>query len=207
AAAGPRRRESHARHGPMLCPPRRTGLGPRLCPPVSHGWFSGVSDGVADALWRLGAAPTTPRQRPPAQATLDAAASAALCAGDQDRAPTASGPGQSSRGGWHAGGRQCRAGATWLADQYRVRGAHQPQHPAACRRGRAPGQHAVQGQRRIAAAAHALPDVLQFLFAPYQLTPAVATAPADQRERLSHAVAAVYARDGGWTDGSGVDPP
>jgi hypothetical protein len=35
---------------------------------------------------------------------------------------------------------------------------------------------------------------------------AVAAAPADQRERLSQAVAAVYASDGGWADGSGVDP-
>ena len=45
------------------------------------------------------------------------------------------------------------------------------------------------------------------LFAPYQCTPAVAAASADQREWLRQAVAALYASDGGWADGSGVDPP
>src|SRR5262245_21276281 len=66
-----------------------------------------LTDGFREYLTALlGAAPTTPRQRPQAQAALDAAAPAALCAGDQDRAPTASGTDQSSRGVWYAGGRQ-----------------------------------------------------------------------------------------------------
>src|SRR5207245_8099947 len=77
-----------------------------------------VSDGLADPLWILGAAPTTPRQRPPARAALEAAAPAALCAGDQDCAQTTAGTGQSSRGVWHAGGHPGRAGSPWLAYQY-----------------------------------------------------------------------------------------
>jgi hypothetical protein len=67
--------------------------------------------------------------------------------------------------------------------------------------------HDVRVRQVQAAAARALPHVLQFLFAPYQFTPAVTAAPADQRARLSQAVAAVDARDGGGADGSGVDPP
>ena len=47
-----------------LCPPRRPALGPQLCPAVSHGWFSGVSDSLADPLWALGAAAPPPGQGP-----------------------------------------------------------------------------------------------------------------------------------------------
>ena len=104
---------------------------------------------------------------------------------------------QSSRGVWHAGGHQCRAGSAWLAHQHRLRGAAQPQHPPACRRGRATGQHAVQGRRRVAAAVGRVPLLLQFLFAPCERTPARAPARADPRQRFGQAVAALYASHGG----------
>src|SRR5882762_4661481 len=74
---------------PMLSESR---VGPGLRPAVSDRWLSRVHDGVADALWALGAAPTTPRRRPHAHAALDTAAAAALCAGDQDRTPATFGP-------------------------------------------------------------------------------------------------------------------
>ena len=77
---------------------------------------------------------------------------AALCASGQDRAAPASGRRAAPRGVWLPGGRQSYAGPAGLAHQHRLRGADQPHHPAACRRGRATGQHAVQGRRRVAAA-------------------------------------------------------
>src|SRR5262249_43547064 len=83
-----------------------------------------------------------------------------LCAGDQDRAPTASGPCEPPRGVRHPGGRRAGAVSLWLADQYRIRGTDQPHHPAACRCGRATGQHAVQGRGRIATAIGCVPLLL-----------------------------------------------
>src|SRR5262249_40681589 len=94
------------------------------------------------------------------------------------------------------------AGGLWLADPDSLRGAAQPHHPAACRRGRATGQHAVQGRRRVAAAGGRLPLLLQFLFAPRERTPAPAPARAHPRDRLSHAVAALPAGEGGGPDRS-----
>ena len=49
------------------------------------------------------------------------------------------------------------------------------------------------------------PLLLQFLPASCQLTPALAAARPDQRHGLSHAVAALYAGDGGWVDRSCLD--
>ena len=101
--------------------------------------------------------------RPSAQAALDAAAAAALCASGQDRTPPA--PGATCSTAW------CLA--RWrpsmhvlappgLADQHRLCGAAQPHHPPACGRGRATGQHAVQGRRRVAAATGAIPRLSNF---------------------------------------------
>ena len=67
------------------------GVGARLCAAVSDRRLQGVHDGVADPLRPVGAAATPPGHRPRAQAALDAAAAAALCAGDQDRAAPAPG--------------------------------------------------------------------------------------------------------------------
>ena len=46
-------------------PPRGAGVGPGLRPAVSHRWLSRVSDGLADALWALGAAATPPGHKAP----------------------------------------------------------------------------------------------------------------------------------------------
>ena len=155
----------------------------------------------------LAAAATAPGHRPQTEAALDAAAAAALRAGGEDHAAASPGPGESSRGVWHAGGRPSRAGAAWLAYQYRLSGAPQPHHPAAYRRGRATGQHAVQGRRRVAAAAGRLPLLLQFLFAPRERMPAPAAARAHQRDRIGHAVAAPHAGHGSGADRPCLDPP
>src|SRR2546428_235783 len=61
-------------------------LAPDLCPAVSHRWVQGVSDGLADPLWILGAITAPAGARPSAQAALDAAPAAALGASVQDRA-------------------------------------------------------------------------------------------------------------------------
>src|SRR6266581_7641629 len=106
AAAGDQRRRSHLGHGPTFCPPRRAALGPRLRPTLSHGWLSSVPDGLADPLWVLGAAATSPGQRACAEAALDAYAAAALCPGRQDGAAPAPSAGASPRGVWHTGDRQ-----------------------------------------------------------------------------------------------------
>src|SRR5207244_11117505 len=128
------------------------GVGPRLRPAVSDRWLSGVYDRLADPLWAVGAARTPARTRPGAETALDAPARAALCAGGQDRAAPAVGGRDAPRGVWLPGGRQSRPGPTRVAHQHGLRGADQPYHPSACRRGRATGQHAVQGRRRVAAA-------------------------------------------------------
>ena len=110
------------------------------------------------------------------------------------------------RGVWHAGGRQSRARPPGLAHQHGLRGADQPHHPAACGRGRATGQHAVQGRRWVAAAIGRVPLLLQFLFAPYECAPALPPARADPRQRLSHAVAALDAGHGGGAHRPCLDP-
>src|SRR5712691_406339 len=181
-------------------------LAPDVCPAVSHRWVSGVSDGLADPLWAVGPAASSASQRAKPEAALDAAAAAALRASGEDG--TASAPGRRAApcGVWLPGGHQSRAGPPGVADQYRLCGAAQPHHPAACRRGRAPGQHAVQGRRRVAAAVGSLPLLRQFLFAPRERTPAPAPARAHPRDRLSHAVAALHSCDGCGPDRSGVGP-
>src|SRR5262249_7761995 len=69
-----------------------------------------VSHGLADPLRAVGAATPPPGPRPCAQAALDAAATAALCAGSQDHAAPSSGTGAPPRGVWHHGGRQAHPG-------------------------------------------------------------------------------------------------
>src|SRR2546427_12191696 len=81
--AGHRHGQSHAGHGPTRGPSGGAGVGPRLRPAVPHRWVQGVSDSLADPLWAVGAAPTTPKHRPHAQAALDAPAWSALRAGGQ----------------------------------------------------------------------------------------------------------------------------
>src|SRR5439155_3065281 len=173
---------------------------------VSHGWLAGIHDGAADALWAVGAARTPARTRPGAETALDAPARAALCAGGQDRAAPAVGGRDAPRGVWLPGGRQSRPGPTRVAHQHGLRGADQPHHPSACRRGRATGQHAVQGRRRVAAAVGRVPLLLQFLLAPRELTPAPAAARAYPRRRLGQAVAAPDTSHGRRADRPCVDP-
>src|SRR5262245_38763919 len=92
----------------------------RLRPAVSHGWLSRVHDGLADPLWVLGAAATPPGHRPRTEAALDTAATVALRAGGQDRAPAAPGAGAAPCGVRLPGDRQCRVGSPRLPDQHRV---------------------------------------------------------------------------------------
>src|SRR5712691_7864636 len=99
-AAGHRRGQSHAGPGPTRGPSGGAGVGPRRRPAVSDRWLSGVSDSLADPLWAVGTAPTTPKQRPHAQAALDAPAWSALRAGGQDRAAPAPGRRDAPRGVW-----------------------------------------------------------------------------------------------------------
>jgi hypothetical protein len=79
-------------------------------------------------------------------------------------------------------------------------------HPAACRRGGATGQHAVQGRRRVAAAAVIMPDVSQRLSAPHPLPPAPPPAPAHPRDGLREAMAPRYASDGSRVDRACLEP-
>src|SRR5215471_3549265 len=124
-------------------PPRGAGVGSRLRPTVAHRWLPRIPDGLADPLWALGAARAPPRQRPHAEAALEAATPTAVCPGGQDGAPAALGAGEPSGGVWPPGGRQCRVGSPWLPDQYRFHRAAEPHHPAACGSGGTAGQHAV----------------------------------------------------------------
>src|SRR5207248_236882 len=59
----------------------------------------------------------------------------------------------------------------------------------------------------LASAAGSVSRVPQFLLAPCRRTPGAAAAGVDQRDRLSQAVAALYASHGGGAHRSCVDPP
>src|SRR5205823_2240767 len=198
--ACPRRRGSYGRDGAVRGPPHGTGLSARLCPAVSHRRVSGVYDGRADPLWALGAATAPAGARPSTHAALDATAWAALCASGEDGAAPASGPREPPRGVWLPGGRQSHPGPPGLAHQHGIRGADQPRYPSACRRGRATGQHALQGRGWVAPTAGLVSHVLQFLLAPCLLASAAAAAGSDQWHGLRQAVAALYTSDGGRID-------
>src|SRR5437016_3375217 len=133
-----------------MVPPGGAGVGPGLCSTVSHRWVPGVSDGLADPLWAVGAATTAPGYRPRTEAAVAATAAAALRAGGQDGATPTPGRRAAPRGVWLPGGRQARAGPPGVADQYRLCGAAQPQHPPAWRRRPAAGQQGLEGRRRVA---------------------------------------------------------
>jgi hypothetical protein len=106
-------------------------LAPDLCAALSHGWLSGVLDGLADPLWALGTASTTPDHRPRPEAALDAAAAVALRAGGEDRAETAHCRGQTPRRLRHESGGGSGSGRLRLADQYSVCGKAQSEPTAA----------------------------------------------------------------------------
>jgi len=57
-----------------------------LCPLVPDRWLARVYDGLAGSLWAMGAARAAAGPRSHAQAALDATATVALRASDQDRA-------------------------------------------------------------------------------------------------------------------------
>src|SRR5262249_5826708 len=147
-------------------------VGARLCPVVSHRWVQSLSDRAAHPLRAVGTPTPSTRQRTRTQAALDAPARAPLCAGGQDRAAAPFGPRAAPGRVRHAGGGPADADGLRLADQHRLHRARQPEPPPACRRGRATGDHPLQGGGRPAAAARAVPYLLQFLLAPCELTPA-----------------------------------
>src|SRR5262249_60946982 len=89
-------------------------------PPVSDRWGQRVYAGLADPLWPLGAAPTTPRQRPRAQAALDAPPAAALCADHQDGAPGTFDPRTPLRRVRYPRSHPTGLSTMRLADQYRI---------------------------------------------------------------------------------------
>ena len=98
AAAGDRGRPAHAGDGPAHRPSGRAGTRAWLRPAVSDGRVEGIYDRVAEPFRLLGAACALPGHRPGAQAALDAAARAALCAGHQNDAAPAPGTRQSPGG-------------------------------------------------------------------------------------------------------------
>lgn len=92
-------------------------------------------------------------------ATLDAAAWATLCAGYQAVPASSYGRGATPRGvRYRAGGRASLDGM-WLEDQHRLCGKTQPRYPSARCGGGASSEHTVQGRRRLARSADAVPDV------------------------------------------------
>ena len=124
---------------------------------------------------------TPPGHRPSAQAALDAAAPAALCASGQDRAAPASGRRAAPRGVWHPGGRQSGAGPLgWQINTAFVERINLTirQHVAAVGRRVSTLCKGEDGLRQQLAV---YPLLLQFLLAPCQLTPALAAARAHQR--------------------------
>src|SRR5215470_18245408 len=84
--------------GPGRCSSGHPGVGPWLYTTLPDRRLQRVRDGAADTLRPVGPASAPTGTRPCAAAALDAAAPAALRAGDQDRAQTASGPREPPRG-------------------------------------------------------------------------------------------------------------
>ena len=124
-------------------------LAPGCVAAVSHRWLQGVYDGLADPLWAVGPAclaarPQGPAPKPRWMPLPQLLYAQVVKTVRRRRLVRRAAP----RGVRHPGGRRAGARAVRLADQHRLRGAPQPHHPAACRRGRAPGQHAVQGRGR-----------------------------------------------------------
>src|SRR6266568_4059182 len=101
----------------------------------------------------MGPAATPPRPRTTPQAALDAAARAAVCAGDQNDPQAPSGPRAASGRVWHPGGGAAGAGGLRLANQYRLRRAPQPQPAPAWGGDWASRLHAVQTRGGPTAAA------------------------------------------------------
>src|SRR5262245_63941134 len=153
----------------------------------------------------MGPTTTPPGKRPCTEAPVDAGAAAALCAGGEDGAAAPAGPREPPRGVRHAGSRRAGAGDLWLADPDGLCRAAQPGHPAARGGSRASCQHTLQGGGRCAAAARLVPDIPQLLLATWQLTPALAAAPAPQWPWLRQALAITDAGHGRRTNGSRLD--
>src|SRR5262249_24851124 len=89
AAAGDRPRRPHAGRGVARGASGSPSLGARLCSTVYDELVQGVHDRATHALWALGRAGAWPSHRSRAEAALDAAAPAALCAGGEDGAAPA----------------------------------------------------------------------------------------------------------------------
>ena len=198
---------SHAGDGPTRGPPGRAGVGPRLRPAVSHRWLPGVSDGLADPLWAVGAAATPPGHRPRAQAALDAAARS--CSMRRWSRPCGAGAWCACSTAWCLApwrpSMHVLAPLGWQINTAFVERINLTirQHVAAVGRRVSTLCKGEDGLRQQLALYHCL---LQFLFAPCQLTPAPAAARAHPRHRLGQAVAALYAGDGGGADRPCLDP-
>jgi hypothetical protein len=91
-AADDRRRRVHLGHGAIPGPPGLGGTGSRLYAVVSDRRVQRVYHRLADAFRPAGPAAAPPGHRPRAQAPLDAAARAALCAGGQTVSAPTRGP-------------------------------------------------------------------------------------------------------------------
>jgi hypothetical protein len=95
-------------------------LTPDCAPLFLTDGFREYLDGLAHPVRAMGGAAPPSSPRPGAEAALDATAAIALCAGGQDRAASAFGGRNPSRGVWDSGCCQSGASAVRLADQQRL---------------------------------------------------------------------------------------
>ena len=150
------------------------GGGPRRC----AAWFDRRRSSVADRhpgpLGAVAAPGAAPGPRPQAQAAVGTAARAALGPrGAVVPAPAPRGR-PTPRGVRLSPGHGRGLGTRWLEPQDGLWGAAPPRQPPGRRGARAPGEHALPGQRRRAGAAGVLPDLPPLCLAPRQRTPAPA---------------------------------
>ena len=172
---------------------------------VAERWLQGLPARPPGSCGLLAPARALPRHRPAAHAPLDAVARAARGPSDQDRAQTASGTGESSRGVWHPRGRRAGLSGLRMAEQYSIDRADQRGDPSAGGRRGAAWRHVMQGRGWGASAACPVPLLRQLRLTAYQFAPALPTARAHHRHGFGSAVAALHAGDGGRLDGAGVE--
>jgi len=126
--------------GAICGPSGRPDRGARRHAAVPHRWRQGVDHRTADPLRPVGPAPTPPGQRPHAEAPVETAAAAALCARGEDRAAAPAGAGESARGLWPPRGRQAGRSGLRLAE------------PDSLSRAGPPGNASAGGRRGAACA-------------------------------------------------------
>src|SRR5712691_10027711 len=129
----------------------------RVCARLVERWLQGLSARHCGPFWLLGSPGAPPRQRPVAEATLEAAAWAAVCPRHQAVPASAPGGGETPRGVRHAGGHRAGLIGVWMDNQYVLCGAAESGYPAARGGGRASCEHAVSGRERFTAATRVVP--------------------------------------------------